>query len=379
MHIERIALRNFRNYELASLDFSPDLNLISGSNGEGKSNLLEALYFLIVGRSFRSSRGSELVRLGEEQFTLEALFHKQGVSQRLLIQYSRSERTLIHNQTRHSSLLPLFGMVAGVLFAPSDSQLIGGPPAERRRFLDLHLSQTDPLYLYHLNRYHRAMKQRNRLLHLKQLETIVGWEVEMARSASYIVQERGRCTAALETWACELQQRVSGGRERLSLAYRPASPTDLESIVAAYAKARPREALLGHTLIGPHRDELLIYLDGREARHFASVGQSCCSAIALRLAEWHRLRDEIGEPPLMLLDDATAALDQARQRRFYQLLEETGQLFLAAPELLALPTHSRPARCYRVASGSLTELDPQCTRGDLGALEAVSGQPEPCR
>lgn len=352
MRLLRIYLRDFRNYAEAKLDLCPDLNLIYGANGQGKSNLLEALYFLAVGRSFRGAKGNDMIRYDAPAFTIDALFEKGGVSQRLQITYGGGERTLLHNETKLPSFLPLLGLITAVIFSPGDHQLVCGPPAQRRRFLDLHLSQTDPLYVYHLSRYSRALKQRGRLLAAKRSEAIESWEMEMARSASYLVEQRERCLNELQGWASEMQQRISGGQEELTLIYKPASPQEIEEIAAAYRRSRSREMMLGHSIVGPHRDEFHLLLGGREARHFASEGQRCCSATALRMAEWHRLRAETGEKPLMLLDDATAPLDRERKGRFHQLLDEMGQLFFASPE--PIPSPNRPAERYQIHSNEIS-------------------------
>lgn len=343
MRLVRLLVRDFRNYTAADATFSPELNLISGPNGQGKSNLLEAVYFLITGRSFRTGRLSDLVREGTPSFALEALIEKQGVPQRISIRYGEKERSLLLNKTRQTSFLSLLGLLQGVVFSPGDHSLVSGAPAERRRFYDLHLSQTDPLYVHHLTRYHRALKQRNLLLQKRQLETMESWEREMARSATYLIEKRTLATKKLQELVQPLQQELSGGAERLELRYRPSLSGESDKILSSLERNRPREVVMGHTLAGPHRDDLLFLLDGREARHFGSEGQKVCCVISLRLAEWERVRDESGEPPLLLLDDATASLDLKRQERLAALLAGRGQLFLASPEPMILPGH-RQAR-----------------------------------
>lgn len=350
MRLERLLVRDFRNYAAADATFSPEVNLICGPNGQGKSNLLEAVYFLITGRSFRTGRLGDLVREGAPYFAIEALIEKQGVSQRISIRYGEGERSLLFNKTRQTSFISLLGLLQGVVFSPGDHSLVSGAPAERRRFYDLHLGQTDPLYVHHLTRYHRALKQRNHLLQKRQLETIESWEQEMARSATYLVDRRSAATEKLQELAHPLQQALSGGNERLELRYRPSIGGGADKIIATFEKNRLREAALGHTLYGPHRDDLLFLLDGREARHFGSEGQKVCCAISLRLAEWERIDAESGEPPLLLLDDATASLDRKRQERLTALLDGRGQLFAAAPDPLFL---TRNPRRFQISSGNI--------------------------
>src|SRR5579885_1832498 len=159
--IVSLVLRNFRNYREAHVQFSPGVNLIHGRNAEGKTNLLEALYFLSTGRSFRTSRLDELILKGERFFFLEAVFIKDGIEQTLKVSFDGTSRHLQLNATVYRGFLHLLGLLPHILYTPEDTDLIRGGPNERRRFLDLHLAQIDPLYVHHWLRYNRAMKQRN--------------------------------------------------------------------------------------------------------------------------------------------------------------------------------------------------------------------------
>ena len=172
MQITSLFLQNFRNYEKAHVVFSPGINLIYGPNAHGKTNLLEALYFLITGRSFRTQSLRDLIYFGADFFRLKAFFIKNGVSQTLEVYFDGEKKKLLWNQTPLTSLSALYGILQGVLIAPEDLQILKGSPSLRRRFLDVQIAQVSPLYLHHLSRYQKAMKHRNTLLRRKQTQTL---------------------------------------------------------------------------------------------------------------------------------------------------------------------------------------------------------------
>jgi DNA replication and repair protein RecF len=327
MHLERLLLRNFRNYKEAELEFDGSLNGICGDNGHGKTNLLEAIYLCITGRSFRTANLADLIRHGAESFFLEAHFLKHDVHQRLRIGYDGKERRIFHNETKLQALGMLLGHLRGVLLCPEDRELVSGGPSHRRRFLDLHLAQLDPLYLQHLARYHRALRQRNRLLRTSSDEGIEVWEEQMALSAAYLTEVRLRAIEELSAPAAATLQQLAPGEE-LTLTYKH-STCDKEALTAH----RARERILGTTTIGPHRDDLEIHLNGRPARLFGSEGQKASCAMALKFTEWERLRTHSAEQPLFLIDDFTANLDEKRKRALNEQLEKVGQAFLALPHL----------------------------------------------
>lgn len=328
MHISHLYLKNFRNYKEACLTFSPKINFIYGENAQGKTNLLEAIYLLITGRSFRTHHLEELIRFGETSFYLEACFTKSGIEHSLKFSFDGEKRKILYNATSLPSLSSLFGILNGVILSPEDHELITGSPSGRRQFLDLQIAQINPLYLHHLSRYMRAMKQRNALLKQQKMQTIEIWEEQMAQSAEYITQQRHIATRDIE----ELLDRKF---ENLRLSYKSSALAHTESFktyfMKQFAKFRPREFLTGTTLMGPHRDDLDILIEGKEAALFGSEGQKRSSIASLRLAEWSRLNQIAEEIPLMCIDDVGISLDQKREENLYSRVERLGQVFLTSP------------------------------------------------
>lgn len=313
MRLTSLFLRNFRNYEEVRLGFGPGVNYIYGDNGQGKTNLLEAIFLLITGRSFRTRHLAELIRFGEESFYIEGRFEKNGVEQVLKMQMFEGKRTVLHNHTPLSKLSSLFGLLHGTLLTPEDHQLIVGNPKMRRLFLDLQISQTHPLYLHHLSRYQRAMKQRNTLLRQKRREGIEVWEEQMGESATYLVKLREETIQELDF--------------PHTLTYLPSCRSNLAEKLA---QGRERDFILGITSAGPHKDDLSILMKERSARSFASEGQKRMMVAQLRFAEWKRLYQHIEEKPLLCIDDAGLSFDLKKEEALLASLAQFGQVFVTS-------------------------------------------------
>lgn len=337
MFLRTLYLRNFRCYEEAAFEFSPGVNLIHGPNAQGKTSILEAVHFLSTGQSFRTSQIKELIRIGAPSFYLEAVFEKHGIEQTLKVTCDPQERRIMYNNTLCSSTTSLWGLLQGVTMTPDDIAVVKGGPQLRRQFLDMQIAQADPLYVHHLTRYHRALRQRNIMLRSRKTASIEIWELEMAKSAAYLVQQRTRAAMELQVTSSDLYQMIGGEKCRLELRYSGpqagAKPLHI-AYLEQWQKMRPREIEIGYTLVGPHRDDCFIALDGREVRFFASEGQQRSCVAAMRLAEWKRLHALVEEPPLMLMDDVGMGLDSMRRERLLSSAQDLGQVFLTATQTL---------------------------------------------
>lgn len=348
MHIRSLYLHNFRAYGEEHFTFGPHLNFIHGSNAKGKTTLLEAIHFLMMGRSFRTAQMRELIRKGTDFFYLEAHFVKYGVEQRLKVTCRGKERKVVYNDTVCPSYTSLLGLMQGVVVTPDDISLIKGVPGGRRHLLDIQIAQADPLYVHHLTRYLRAMRQRNHLLRAKNLVTIESWEHEMAHAAAYVTLQRRKAVKDLEARAAEFYARFSGESDRLNLTYKSGAldkEADLSRyFVEQYARSRPKEMFLGNTYVGPHKDDLLIFLGDKDVRLYASEGQKRSVVVALKFAEWQRLSALADETPLMLLDDVSMGLDEKRKERLFAYFSNLNQVFITG-------THDHPfsGDCHRIS------------------------------
>lgn len=354
MHILNLYLQNFRSYEEAYFEFSPSLNLIWGPNARGKTSLLEAIHFLMIGRSFRTQQYQDLIKQNQPGFYIESHFTKHGIDQRLRVAGHPTDRKMFHNSTSLTSLSSLLGLIQGVLLTPDDINLIKGSPLLRRQFLDIQIAQIDPLYVHHLTRYARAMRQRNHLLRAKTAVSIESWEFEMSLSAAYIVLQRHRTIQNLQKNSQAFYTRLTDEQAPLTLQYRthPSQITNVDELKLyfqkQYQKHRERERILGYTLSGPHKDDFVISLDHRDVRFFASEGQQRSCATALHFAEWQNLHLCGTEKPLFMIDDVGMSLDGTRRKRLIEQLTELGQVFLTTTDEKLLDGYSGPKKTFLI-------------------------------
>jgi DNA replication and repair protein RecF len=350
--------------------------LLLGSNAQGKTSLLEALFFLGTTKTLRPGiSGDDLIQHERDEALLRAqVSHKDGVLVRdLEAQLKRAQpKRFLLNSKKLSPLSKIFGQMPVVLFTPEDLDLVKAGPQSRRLYLDLEISQASQAYLQDLTRYHRALKQRNSALRLYAqgntgLESVHAFDEELIRAGTAVVRFRSRAVAELEPLAAEVQSRLAGGSERLGLRYLSslaqgkdpaplAQNLDEDALSHRFRlllreRAREEQAR-GSTLTGPHRDDLEILLDGRPARLFASQGQQRCIALSLKLAEVQFLTRKLEESPVLLLDDVLSELDLDRQAHLLSLLDERVQTFVSS-------THARglayqPGQVLRMDRGELT-------------------------
>lgn len=330
MQVHQLKLSSFRLYEEKQIQLEPGINLIQGPNAKGKTTLLEAIYLLIAGRSFRTTQSKDLIREGADAFRVEIDFEKSGVDQFLKMAVQRDERLIQHNRTTIQRLSALLGILQGVLLAPHDLELIKGPPQERRQYLDLQIAQVDPLYVHHSLRYAKSLKQRNFMLKTGQIKAIHAFEETMAHSAAYIMQQRKLVVENLHLLCSRYYQEISGKKESISLHYAPAwqNISSTQEIMQKLQLQRVKEIELGHTQSGPHRDELKMEINHKEAKVFGSEGEMRTLAAALRLAEWDRMREVAGEEPLLLVDDFGMNLDTNRLENMKKIFSSLGQVVI---------------------------------------------------
>jgi DNA replication and repair protein RecF len=354
MMLQHLYLRNFRNFEEANLTFGPKINVFCGNNAQGKTNLLEAIALISTGRSFRTQHLSELIREGASFFFIEAQILRDQVIQIIRLSFDGQIKRVECNRSHYPSFQSLLGLLPSVFFAPHDIDLILGSPAVRRRFLNLHLAQSDPLYVHHLLRFWRAVKQRNTLLRAASMDGMDCWEREMAASASFLYDKRKALLEELNEKLPSTCQALSG--EKAEAQFTPSQPSHrplADSYLAQLNKNRVREKQFGLTMTGPHRDDFSLLIDGKQARLFASDGQKRTAIAALRLSEWHRLQKQIEACPLFGIDDLEIHLDPDRQQLFRQSVQKLGQVFITIPQI----NPSWPeASLQRVSAGTAKPL-----------------------
>lgn len=369
LNCTHVALSNYRNWARLELEPHPRLNLITGPNAQGKSNLLEALYALVTTRPYRAQKDAEVVAFDETFAHVRAAFTAGGRDVSCEIMWERKpdgrhRKEVRINRQNVQRLADVFGVARMVLFAPRDLELVSGGPEGRRKWLDLALSQLYPTHLHALTQYTRVLAERNRLLKAASggaridgalldalTEQLVSWGAQL-------VERRKGALRALGEILERLYRHLSGERDHVSLHYvssaEPQGGETAQEALARLANMRARlERERGMTMLGPHRDDVNILLETRPMRHFGSQGQIRCMSLAMRLAEAELLEREGGEPPLLLLDDCLSEMDLMRQDALWAYLAERSQVFLTTsvwPREQLLPFDGR---IFRAAAGAI--------------------------
>jgi len=417
MFIRRLELDNYRNYARLEIDLSARIHLLVGDNAQGKTNLLEAIYYLATTRSPLAGQDRELIRWqsgaqdlipnaqlallyerDEERHSLEASLVCEPTEQ------GGAGEDVFRRQLRHDGVnrraMDIVGKLNVVLFLPEDILLVSGSPGERRRYLDVFLCQLDARYCRTLSAYNRVLSQRNALLKRiregsARTNELGYWDSQIARLGAYVMARRMWAISHLDPLACEAQRALTGGQEGLRLTYehtlRAGEALDLafrvlgdiqlhwgtqgnepsedaaSKLEAYYAEClaavRRDELNRAVTLVGPHRDDMRFVLDGYDARVYGSRGQQRTAALAIKLSETSLMRESIGDMPILLLDDVLSELDRQRGRYVLERTAEAGQVFVTTTSLDEVPgSFSAQACVWRVQAGSILPWEQLASR-----------------
>ena len=360
MLIDHLNTTDFRNLTSLDISFSSGANVFYGDNGSGKTNLLEALFVLCLGRSQRRAQDQTLVQTGCEVFRLVGKVRYDGRAQELAVAYQRGGKKKVELDGAPFRIIELFERHCVVAAGPEDSDIFSGAPSVRREFIDLYLSQYSRTYLEDLRHYHRALVQKNAAL--KREMDSAPFDSLLARFGSRIMKARADYMDALTKPAVSHYHTISGG-EHLDLSYQPSIPFDsnlnigeLESqIMQALDGIRKREAAVGSSLIGPHRDDVSFLIMGQPAKTHGSLVQWRTAAVSLKLALYDLLRRKRKVAPVLLLDEIFAELDAKRSHELINLFGGFDQLFLTTA--LEPPEPLRQGGCrFRIASGKVQEI-----------------------
>jgi DNA replication and repair protein RecF len=345
LRIRKIHLTNFRNFGDVAVQFGECRNLILGANAQGKTNLLEAIHILGVGRSHRDRKDANLVKFGEGFYRIEGVFEHIGVKTKIEVSYGE-DRKRIRINGKDARPVDLIGLVGIVISSPDDIDLVKGGPGFRRTFLDMAISQMSKEYLVTLQRYVRALTQRNILLRAAQERRIDAseastWTKSVVELGAAVVRRRVAYLGEILPQVADNFGFISAKPGDIDLVYDPrgydtGAGSDIETALASALAAHSElEVRRGHTLYGPHVDDFRLLSDGRDIRQFGSEGEQRTAVLALRCAEIHVMGEHLGRHPLVLLDDVFAELDQARAGALTALISRFDQIVL---------TSSRPGR-----------------------------------
>ncbi|MBQ8291600.1 MAG: DNA replication/repair protein RecF [Clostridia bacterium] len=326
MRIKKLFLQNFRNYEREEFCFQDGLNVLFGKNAQGKTNCVEAVFYLCTGASLRIRHDKQLIKLGAEtaQISAEAENRYGNVTVEALI--SENKREIRVNGSKIAKNADLMGHVNSVFFSPGELRLIQDGPDERRRFMNISISQTSPAYYTALLRYNKILDQRNALLKNSDyslvMDTLPVWDEQLCKYAATIVKKRVEFLEKLSPIAEEMHAFLTDGAETLAVKLDKTFKGD-EAEIAETLKRRlsnnyEKDLRLGFTTVGPHRDDLDIDISGIDAKAYASQGQTRTGALSLKLAEVQIFKELSGEYPVLVLDDVMSELDLRRRKKLLQ-------------------------------------------------------------
>lgn len=319
LKVNSLKLKNFRNYDLLNVEFDGSTNIFYGNNAQGKTNILEAVYLSGTTKSHRGSKDRDMIRFGEDESHIETVVEKNAISYQIDMHLKKnSPKGIAINKMPIRKASELFGIVNLVFFSPEDLNIIKNGPAERRRFIDLELSQLDKVYLNNLSNYNRIVNQRNRLLKelsfgaKKELsDTLEIWEMQMVQYGERLIARRKEFVAQINEIIAKIHQKLTGGKESLQIIYEP-STGDLP-FEQALKRYRDRDLRMKSTTVGPHRDDIGFLTGDMDIRRYGSQGQQRTAALSLKLSEIELVRLATHDTPILLLDDVLSELDKHRQ------------------------------------------------------------------
>ena len=323
MRIKKLFLQNFRNYEREEFDFSDGLNVLFGKNGQGKTNCAEAVFYLCTGASLRIRHDKQLIRIGAESANIVAEAENRYGKVTISADIYENKREIKINGAKISKNADLMGHLSSVFFSPGELRLIQDGPDERRRFMNISISQTSPAYYTALLRYNKILDQRNTLLKDRDitmvLDTLPIWDEQLCKYAAVIVKKRREFLEELSPLASDLHAYLTDGAETLALKPDKKYEGDEEEIqktlLRRLSNNYEKDLRLGFTTVGPHRDDVDFFISGIDAKAYASQGQTRTAALAVKLAEVETFKQLSGEYPVLILDDVMSELDLPRRKK----------------------------------------------------------------
>ncbi|MGX6970301.1 DNA replication/repair protein RecF [Vagococcus bubulae] len=350
MQLNQIELTNYRNYNQLTLNFSPKLNVFVGDNAQGKTNLLESIYVLSLTKSHRSNHEKELIQWDKDFARIEGqISKKNGDIDLTMIVSNKGKKTKV-NGLEQTKLSQYIGYLNVILFAPEDLSLVKGSPQYRRKFLDMEIGQINSQYLHHLSNYQTVLKQRNQ--YLKKTAFNKSYDSlyldvlneQLAQEGSFVLFSRLYFIKLLEKWANSIHENISYGKEELRVSYKSTLELSAEQtreelyhlLMEELKKTEERDLTQLTTNVGPHRDDLVFMVNGQNVQTYGSQGQQRTTALSVKLAEIELINEEIGEYPILLLDDVLSELDDERQVQLMEFIDNKLQTFLTTTSVTHL-------------------------------------------
>ena len=359
MRINEIELKDFRNYRSIKVSFNESVNIFIGDNAQGKTNMLEGIYFNALSKSFKTNRDRDVIRFGEEFCRIRTNVNYEDDDHNIEIVINREGKKGIKiDGVRIKKSSELISKINIIIFSPEDLKIVKDDPSVRRNFIDREMCQIRPGYLMELNRYRRSLKQRNTYLKEETVrdDVLDIWDEELIMSGSRLIRMRREFIEKIGKVSGDIHSIISGGREDLILEYE----TDVDfpqeeekNFREILIKEREKDKRYRTTGKGPHRDDIKISTNGRDIRKYGSQGQQRTAALSLKLSEIKIVEEETGEKPVLLLDDVLSELDNERQKFLINSLGDS-QMFITTTDIIDTVEKSLPeGNIYRIKNGEV--------------------------
>lgn len=355
MIVKSVSVQGFRNLKDGTIELGSGINIFCGDNAQGKTNILESIYFCSIGRSHRVRQDSRIINFDKKEAHIRVLTEKERPGDRIDVHVRKDEKKGIAvNGIPIKRLSELMGVFYTVIFSPEDLSLIKNAPSERRRFIDMELCQLSNVYYYNLQQYYKVLKQRNNLLKRiikepKLKETVFVWDSQLAEFGKRVIKDRRAFCEKLNVYASNNHRLVTGGKEELVLEYKP--NCDEESLEEKLRTSLERDIFTGSTNHGPHKDDMNFYVNGFDVRIFGSQGQQRTTALCLKLAEIDIIKNETGITPVMLLDDVLSELDEKRQNFLLDMTEGIQSIITCTGIEDSIKKYAGSAKVFSVKNG----------------------------
>ena len=357
MYIQSLELKNYRNYDRLIIEFSSGTNILYGDNAQGKTNILEAVYLGATTKSHRGSKDKEIIRFGENESHIRIHLMIQDIGHQIdmHLKKSRTKGAAIDRiPIKRSS--DLLGFVPVIFFSPEDLSIIKNGPSERRKFLDIELSQLEKMYLHQLSSYNRVMAQRNNLLkqlayQRELLDTLDSWDLQLVKYGSEVIRYRQKFIEDLNEIIREIHKNLTGKKEKIVLKYDYS--VNYDEFLTVLQRKREIDLKYASTGAGPHRDDIEFLVNGIDIRKFGSQGQQRKAALSLKLAQIELVKRQTGETPILLLDDVLSELDSSRKNYLLDSIKDIQTLITCTGLEEFINSHLQIDKMFQVKSGKI--------------------------
>ena len=355
MWISEINLTNFRNYESKKIKLTPNVNLFYGENAQGKTNIIESIFLSSIGKSFRTNNDKELIKFNEENSIIEIFFNKSDRDGKIKIEIN-NKKNIYLNGIKLKKLSELLGNINVVIFTPDDINILKEGPQERRKFLDIMISQLRPNYMHVLTLYKKTLEQRNNYLRQIKLENknpemLEIWDEKLADYAEKIYLYRNEFIEKIKNKIKNIHSEITENKEEIKIEY-ISECGNKQAYLDKLKERRKLDIIKGFTTKGIHRDDFMIYINGRQVNIYGSQGQHRTTILSLKLAELQVIYDEIGEYPILLLDDFMSELDNKRKKSFLENIENIQVVITCTEKLNA---ENLEFTSFNVVNGEIKE------------------------